>query len=118
MAYPILAVDKTITPIFDNMIQQKVLAGNIFAFYLTKAEDEKRGSKSDLTFGYYDTRKFTGEISWNNVEYPHFFGVKLDDILFNGVSSKICEDGRKCLIAFDSGLSLMSMSKSAISFLA
>ena len=36
------------------------------------------------------------------------FGVKLDDVLVNGKSTKLCE-GKECLITFDSGTSLMSM---------
>jgi len=34
MAYPQLA-EKNVTPVFDEMIGQKLLAKNIFAFYLT-----------------------------------------------------------------------------------
>lgn len=38
------------------------------------------------------------------------FGVKLDDIKFNGKSSGICDNRPQgCLITFDSGTSLMSM---------
>jgi len=34
MAYPALA-EKDVTPVFDEMIKQKLLKENIFAFYLT-----------------------------------------------------------------------------------
>jgi hypothetical protein len=61
MAYPALA-EKNVTPLFDEIINQKILKSNIFAFYLTKKSDEKYGIKSDLTFGYYDASKFKGEI--------------------------------------------------------
>ena len=38
------------------------------------------------------------------------FGVKLDDIKFNGVSSGVCANQPNgCLITFDSGTSLMSV---------
>jgi len=36
------------------------------------------------------------------------FGVKLDDVKFNGKSIGLCEN-KECLITFDSGTSLMSM---------
>ena len=118
MAYPQLA-EKNVTPVFDEMMNQKLLAKNIFAFYLTTKKDEAQGRFSDLTFGYYDKTKFDGEISWNPVEYQYMFGVPFEDIVFNGKKSKICENNtHKCLITFDSGTSLMSMPKYATSILA
>jgi cathepsin D len=68
MAYPALA-EKNVTPVFDEMINQKLLKENIFAFYLTTKQAEAQGSKSDLTFGYYDKAKFEGELHWNPVDF-------------------------------------------------
>ena len=62
MAYPALA-EKGVTPVFDEMIEQKLLKSNVFAFYLTSKQDEAAGKKSDLTFGYYDKSKFSGNIN-------------------------------------------------------
>jgi len=45
------------------------------------------------------------------------FGVKLDDVKFNGVSTDLCST-RECLITFDSGTSLMSMPTFATAALA
>jgi len=58
MAYPALA-EPGITPLFDNMMNQDLLQSNMFAFYLTSKKD---GMESDITFGYYDTSKFSGKI--------------------------------------------------------
>ena len=67
--------------------------------------------KSDLTFGYYDKEKFKGDMHWNDVLYKYMYGVKLDDIKFNGKSTGVCSkrnDGDEpCLITFDSGTSLI-----------
>ena len=54
MAYPALA-EKGVKPVFDEMIDQKLLKSNVFAFYFTTAQAEEKGLKSDMTFGYYDT---------------------------------------------------------------
>ena len=110
MAYPALA-EKNVTPVFDEMINQKLLQGNLFAFYLTSMADESRvGLHSDLTFGYYDKTKFKGDIHWNEVKFKYMFGVPLDDIKVGGKEQNICQ-GRSggCLITFDSGTSLMSV---------
>ena len=119
LAYPALA-EKGVKPVFDEMIDQHLLEANIFAFYLTSKQSEAAGNKSDLTFGYYDKDKFTGEINWNNIEYQYMFGVHFEDILFNGQKSGVCdqEDSKhRCLITFDSGTSLMSMPKYATDYL-
>lgn len=107
MAYPALA-EKGVTPVFDEMIGQKLLKKNIFAFYFTSKQAENMGMKSDLTLGYYDSAKYKGDVHWNDVAFKYMFGVKLDDVLFNGKSANLCKD-TECLITFDSGTSLMSM---------
>ena len=84
---------------------------------MTTKNDEKEGRFSDLTFGYYDTSKFEGEISWNPIEYQYMFAVPFENIIINGKESNICEN-KKCLITFDSGTSLMSMPKYATTILA
>jgi len=67
MAYPALA-EKGVVPVFDEMMNQKLLTSNVFAFYPTSMQDEHQsGIKSDLTFGYYDKTKFKGDIHWNPV---------------------------------------------------
>lgn len=118
MAYPALA-EHNVTPVFDEMINQKLLKSNVFAFYLTSKQAENSGLKSDLTFGYYDEAKFKGPINWNPIDYKYMFGVPLNDVKFNGKSSGVCEipGAPKCLITFDSGTSLMSMPKFATDFL-
>lgn len=86
----------------------------MFAFYLTSKQAEDMGMQSDLTFGYFDKEKFKGDIHWNNVDYKYMYGVKLDDIKFNGKPSGVCKDRPNgCLITFDSGTSLMSVPKFA-----
>lgn len=109
MAYPALA-EKGVKPVFDEMIDQQLLKKNIFAFYFTTKQAENLGIKSDLTFGYYDKAKYKGDIHWSPILFKYMFGVKLDDIKFNGKSTGICNDRPQgCLITFDSGTSLMSM---------
>lgn len=107
MAYPALA-EKGVKPVFDEMIDQKLLKNNVFAFYLTSKQAESMGMLSDLTFGYYDKAKFKGDIHWNDIKFKYMFGVKLDDVKIKGESTGLCQS-RECLITFDSGTSLMSM---------
>jgi len=108
MAYPALA-EKNVTPVFDNMMSQHLLKNNLFAFYLT-TDDERLDS--DLTFGYYDKTKFTGEIIWHPIQFKYMFGIQLDDIKINGKSLGLCgPNGTKkdCMVTVDSGTSYMAM---------
>lgn len=84
------------------MMDQKVLKSNIFAFYY--------GSQgNDLSLGYYDKAKFTGDITWYDVAFKYMYGIKFDDIKINGKSTGVCGLGKECLITFDSGTTLMSI---------
>ena len=109
MAYPELA-EPGVTPVFDEMINQKLLVSNVFAFYLTTMQDDNAGLKSDISFGYYDKTKYTGDIHWSPIKLKYMFGVQLDDIKVGGKAMNICEGApHDCLITFDSGTSLGSV---------
>lgn len=65
--------------------------------------------KSELLFGDIDKSKYIGEIKWHPVIDKLFWSLKLDDIKYNGVPMRICEDKPEgCLITPDSGTSLMT----------
>jgi hypothetical protein len=107
MAYPALA-EQGVTPVFDEMMNQKLLKSNVFSFYFTTKEAEAKGTKSEMTLGYYDRAKFTGNIRWHDIRFKYMFGVQLDDVIVNGKSIGVCSKDSTCLITFDSGTSLMS----------
>jgi len=89
MAYPALA-EKGVKPVFDEMMGQKLLKDNVFAFYFTSKQAEEMGMKSDLTLGYYDKAKFKGDVHWNDIKFKYMFGVTLDDVKVNGKSTGLC----------------------------
>lgn len=94
-------------------MNQHLVKSNLFAFYLTSKND---GVESDITFGYYDTSKFTGKINWNKVISNEFYIIKLDDLKIGGKSLGLCgKNGllkKDCLVTVDSGSSTFSASGS------
>ena len=42
------------------------------------------GLDSELTFGYYDKSKYTGDMVWHPILHRLMFGIQLDDIKVNG----------------------------------
>jgi saccharopepsin len=74
------------------------------------------GLDSELTFGYYDKSKYTGDMVWHPILHKLMFGIALDDIKVNGKSMHICgKPGQsQCLLTVDSGTSEMTMPSWAI----
>jgi len=74
-------------------------------------DEEMDGLDSELTFGYYDKSKYTGDMVWHPILHKLMFGIQLDDIKVNGKSMHICgnKGQAKCLITVDSGTSEMTM---------
>lgn len=94
------------------MISQKVLTNNLFSYHYVYKEEEKYGNgyQSDLTLGYFDKTRFVGDIQWYPVIEKSMFGIKLDDILFDGKSYDLCKiKPGGCSLAIDSGLTYMSV---------
>lgn len=97
---------KGVTPFFDEVINQKLLKSNIFAFYFTH---QTTGKKPEMTLGYYDNTKYKGDINWMPVEFKYMYGVKLDDIIVGGKRLNVCEGEKYCLVTFDTGSSVSIM---------
>ena len=111
LAYPQLA-EEGHTPLFDIMMKQHVFERNIFAFFLPNIAHNPT-QKPEITMGYYDESKFTGEIQWHPVIDKKYFGLQLDDIKVDGKPLNICsqvKDPSKCIIAPDTGAPLNTMS--------
>ena len=58
--------------------------------YIRKMDEEMEGLDSELTFGYYDKSKYTGDMIWHPILHKLMFGIQLDDIKVNGVPMGIC----------------------------
>jgi hypothetical protein len=63
--------------------------------------------ESELTFGYYDPARFTGDLQTHNVIDKLFWSLNLEDILVDGKSLGLCKD-KQCLVTPDSGTSLIT----------
>ena len=103
LAYPQFA-EPDVTPLFDALMQSGQLAANVFSFYMSQNPDEG----SILTFGGWETERFTGEIQWHDVRDPKlFWTIKLDDVRVGGKSTGLCnKEGANCLVCPDSGTSM------------
>jgi len=118
LAYPKMAAKfkqsgERHVPVFDSVIEQGLLASNVFAFSMAM-----RGELgSELTIGWIDETKYTGEIVWHDVVLQNFWSLALDKVTlsFSGgdkdeILMTICDKdgGKACLVTPDSGTSSMT----------
>ena len=98
--------ERDFTPFFDSMINQNLVDDNIFAFYMSMNPKE---DDSELTFGYYDEKRFEAPLIWHPVIDKLFWSLRLNDIKIGNKSLGICQDEQLCLVTPDSGTSLSTM---------
>lgn len=59
-----------------------------------------------MTFGYYDTSKFIGEMNWHPITKKDLYVINFDDIKINGKAVGLCNDpANRCQVAIDTGAS-------------
>lgn len=101
LSYPALAV-RDVTTVFDNIIQNKFLEKNLISFYYSLNEH----TDGQITFGYLDNNKYSGEISYYPVIDQHYWTIQLDDIKYGGKSLGLCPN--KCKAVIDTGTTLIT----------
>ena len=90
-----------VKPIFNEMLDQKVITEPVFSIYLQK--DGKEESGGEITFGGIDNTKYTGELTYVPVSREGYWQFTLDGFAFD--DEEICEDG--CEAAINTGLALI-----------
>ena len=91
--------------LFENMIEQKLLARNIIGYYIN--DEKKIGS---ITFGFLEDSKYKGKLHRVPVIGDHRWTIKVDEILINNKPTKICTQ-KFCKAMIDTGTSGISISK-------
>jgi len=100
LAYPAIAEDY-VTPVFDNMIKQGLVAKPIFAFYLDSTAGDTR---SEIILGGVDRSLFKGPITYVPVASQTYWQISLEGVIVNGKEVSNCN---KCPAIVDTGTSLI-----------
>lgn len=103
LAYPKMAA-YGIVPVFDNIINQKLLKHNIMSFYYSVNEN----TEGEITLGYIDQNRFKGKLSYYPVIDKFYWTIKLDDIRLGKKSLGLCSDSDACRAIVDTGTSLIT----------
>lgn len=101
MAYPLISVNNVL-PVFDNLMQQKLVDKNIFSFYLNRDPSGQPGG--ELMIGGIDSKYYEGELSYLNVTRRAYWQVHMDQLdVANGLT--LCKGGCEAIV--DTGTSLL-----------
>ncbi|NWV29863.1 CATD protein, partial [Origma solitaria] len=102
LGYQLISVDN-VTPVFDNIILQKLIKKNIFSFYLNRDPDSEPGG--ELLLGGTDPKYYKGEFHWMNVTRKAYWQIHMDSVdVANSV--KVCDGGCEAIV--DTGTSLIT----------
>jgi len=103
LAFKSISVDG-VTPVFYNMVQQKLVDQPLFGFWLNRDPTSSEGG--ELTLGGIDKTHYTGAITWVPLANSTYWEFKMDDIQLGGQSLRFCASG--CHAIADSGTSLLA----------
>lgn len=101
MAYPLISVNNVV-PVFDNLMQQKLVEKNIFSFYLNRDPSAQPGG--ELMLGGTDSKYYTGPLAYLNVTRKAYWQVHMDQVDV-GSGLTLCKKGCEAIV--DTGTSLV-----------
>uniref|UniRef100_A0A6I8R6T1 Cathepsin D n=1 Tax=Xenopus tropicalis TaxID=8364 RepID=A0A6I8R6T1_XENTR len=102
MGYPNISVDGVV-PVFDNMMEQKLLEENVFSFYLSR--DPMAMVGGELVLGGTDPNYYTGDFHYLNVTRMAYWQIKADEVRVAN-QLVLCKGG--CQAIVDTGTSLIT----------
>ena len=104
MAPPALAAEGT-RPLFDSIIDERLLRHNLFSFHLAPLHEP---IGSSLVFGGVDSSRLAGPIHWVPRTASVYWEVDMEDVYVDGVPQRLCPTGGHCRVAIDTGTSLFT----------
>ncbi|XP_018416852.1 PREDICTED: cathepsin D-like [Nanorana parkeri] len=108
MAYPRISVDG-VPPVFDNIMQQKLIESNIFSFYLNRNPESQPGG--ELLLGGTDPKYYTGDFNYLNITRKAYWEIHMDQMSI-GKQLTLCKGG--CAAIVDTGTSLITGPKDEV----
>jgi phytepsin len=93
-----------VTPVWYNMLDQKLVKEPVFSFWLNRNADDESGG--ELVLGGVDPKHYKGEHVYTPVTRKGYWQFDLGDVTIDGRSTGFCAKG--CSAIADSGTSLLA----------
>ncbi|KAJ8245490.1 hypothetical protein GJAV_G00271290 [Gymnothorax javanicus] len=103
LGYPSLS-EEMATPVFDNLLAQKLVDKPIFSFYLSRKKNTAE-PEGELLLGGLDEALYTGNLTWVPVAQKGYWQIVIDNVKLQG-SIAFCPQG--CQAIVDTGTSVIS----------
>lgn len=104
MGYPTISVDH-VTPVFQNMVLQKLVDKPIFSFWLDRDATASKGG--EMVLGGSDPQYYSGNFTYVPVSKQGYWQFKVDGVKVGGkTSTDFCNGG--CQAIADTGTSLLA----------
>ncbi|XP_018611520.1 gastricsin-like [Scleropages formosus] len=110
LSYPSIAAGGA-TPVMDTMMQENLLQYNMFAFYLSR--NEQQGS--EVAFGGVDNNKYQGQIYWTPVTAETYWQIGVNGFAVNNQETGWCSQG--CQAIVDTGTSFLTCPQQYMGYL-
>jgi len=103
LAFKDIAMDNA-TPVFDQMMEEKLLTQDIFSFYLS---NDQGGDNSVMLLGGYDTQYMMpgAKITYLTIDLPSYWLVGMTTVLVDGKVAHTCLG--ECPTVIDTGTSVI-----------
>lgn len=109
MGWPSIAIDGVV-PVFQNMVNQNLVAKPVFGFYLDRNPNAPDGG--ELVLGGTDPKHFFGNFTYVPLTSATYWEFHMNGIVVGGKTSPYCSGGCKAIA--DTGTSLLAGPKDEV----
>jgi len=96
------------TPVWDNIVAQKLVADNVFSFWLNSTSNPNSPTGGAFIMGGTDPKYYSGNINYVPLTARTYWQINFEDFQLGGKSQGWCSGKNGCRAIVDTGTSLIA----------